>query len=326
LVTDTPANIQTYAAELGTLDKPLAVTLSASGQVNATTLALLAASTLTKAGYTLTLTGNVASVTGLSAAVLGHADAVAVTDSAADLTDAAFNALQADVHVGLSITVSGVSHNVTIVDSTYAADTAEVDALQSPASLTVTGAAADLALQAAALGADTHVAAVQLTDSATNIDANIAALTAATGFAAKLAITLTAGGTVTAPTLALLAETSAANPGPYTLDLADNAADVIGLSAQAFALATAISISDSAADITPTVLNDLQASLGQGQTLAITLTGSSPSLAVSSTLYSADTAIIDAITNTGVVTVTGGAAAIGAIATTLNGDARVAGA
>ena len=321
-VTDSAANIATYTSSLTGLHRPLSFTLTLGGVVAAPTLLLLSqAVTLTPAGFSLVLADTLAHVEALTAPQRALANAVSVTDSVADLTSGGFDWLHANVTVPLAIILTDPADTLSFTVATYVADTAQIDAVLNATTLQVVDSAANLATEATVLGADPKVTAVVMTDTAANIDANATSLAAMAG---KLSITLTASATVTAATLTLFNTAHSFSAGGYTLTLADNAADVAGLSARALALASSVAITDTAADLTPTVLASLATlTSSYSGTIAITLTGTAPLLSITASTYTTDRALIDDITNVGAVQVTGDSATIAAIATTLTADTRV---
>ncbi len=134
-------------------------------------------------------------------------------------------------------------------------------------------------------------------------------------------VALSAGGTVDAAILADMAALPQFTTNGCPLTVQDNAASVLSLAPNALAFASTVSVLDSDAAV-GAALDALQTRFNGG--LGITLTGGAPALSVTAGQYSADQATIDAITNPGVVTVTGSAADLAPLAGVLANDATVA--
>ncbi len=179
------------------------VTLSAGGVFNAATLTeMTALPALNTNGFNLGAADNAVAILGLSATTLGFVHGVSVSDTAANVAFE-LDALQAKHLGGLSITLTDSSPAFTIGAVQYVQDQSTVDAITNPGAVTVVGGAATLTPLAAALGADTRIAAVDITDSASNVVANLASLQAA---GSKLVVMLTdtsLSASVVAPLLAL---------------------------------------------------------------------------------------------------------------------------
>ena len=156
-------------------------TLSAAGL---TTLAGCAG--LTTNHVALVVSDNAAAIAGLGVAAQALATSVVVQDSATDVA-AELSALQAVYGGHLSIVLTGGSPALTVNAATYSADQQTLDAITTPATVTVTGTAASIAPMEGALRFDAAVAQVDITDSAANVVANLTSLLA---LGPKLAVTL----------------------------------------------------------------------------------------------------------------------------------------
>ncbi len=207
-VTDTADNI---AADLNASHSSLAannaalasVTLDAGGSYSAETVTEMAAlPAFSTGGYNLDASDTAAAIVGLGTSTLGVVHAVQVVDTDVNVA-AELDALQAKYAGALSIIVTNPSAAITVTAGQYIHDAPTIDAIINPGIVTITGSAADLAPLAATLGADTRVFAVDVTDNANNVVANLANLQLA---GAKLGVTLTDSSllaSVVAPLLSL---------------------------------------------------------------------------------------------------------------------------
>ena len=133
-------------------------------------------------------------------------------------------------------------------------------------------------------------------------------------------VSLTAGGTVDAASLASLASLANFQTNGVGLTLQDSVAATLALPAGTRSLAQSVAIDDSSVHVGVN-LDALQAALSSP--FSITLTDSSPAISVTAAQYQADRAVLQAITNPAVITVTDGAAALSPITSSLAADAGV---
>ena len=270
-------------------------TLTAGGTVNAAALTAMAGLTgFALGGHTLTVSDTAANILTLGSTPLSFAATMAVHDTGSQLPSdlAALQSKFAGFNGSASITLTGGGFSVTTAQ--YSTYQSTIDAITNAGSGTVTGTATTLAGLASTLGADGVIATAQLSANATIGASTIATL----GTMAKFAI------------------------NGHVLTLADNAAGVLALSGAALNLATNVSIADSVAHVTANFAG-LSALTGYQGTLAITLTDSSPAIALNAANAALYAQAIGAITNAGVVTVTDSAAAVSAIAALLSNTASV---
>ena len=192
------ANAVVDASDFTTLRDTLGVT--ANGHV--LTISDSAANLLALAGGNLALAGACvlnadASVSASNALTLGGepgfsagAHVLTITSDAATIVQD-LPALQADFGgfgAHLAITLTDQSPLISVSATTYAADSAILDAITNPAVVTVTDTAANVAAVAPALAADAQVAQVNVSDSALDVVENLTGLLA---LGSKLAVTLT---------------------------------------------------------------------------------------------------------------------------------------
>jgi hypothetical protein len=338
VITDTAAHVTTNALNTLTADAlsvPLSIKISDTGHVsvstvtyNADTAVIDSVSYVTGSTGPVTVTGTAANILSLAATLNAdtHVGAVAITDSVANLTTNVFNQLAANLTVPLTITLSDPGTALTFTAATYTADTAQIDAVQNATNLRVADTAANVAAIATALAADSKVNGVYLYESTDDLNAVVTQLAA---LDSKLYITLSAGGAVSAATLNLIYGAAAYDLNANTLSLADTFANVALVPLAQLYTVTAIAITDVSTNLTTVALNALvtleglitaQNDVPTPLTITLSDTGK---VSVTAATYTADTSIIDDITNTGAVTVTGTAAAIVPIASTLTSDAKV---
>ncbi len=252
---------------------------------------------------------------------------IAVTDSSADIAaDLASGAsvLAADLGAVSGITVTHGTLMLTDAQAQAIMATPGLDAVMAkldPATIVqVSGApVADLASLAGASWPHVNVA---VTDSVSAIAADLASGNPQLYvYALSLAsVTLDTGGTVNATTLMQMAGLAHFSTAGNALDVSDGAAAIAGLYQAAIALTQGVQVLDTDSNVTGQ-LDALQAKYAGA--LSITLTNGAPSITVTAGQYAADTATIDAITNAGVVSVTGSAAALAPLAAQLGSDAAV---
>lgn len=156
--------------------------------------------------------------------------------------------------------------------------------------------------------------------------ANILAAGNAAGTAAATVVEPNGDITVTAAQLTALHAITGFSNGGHHVTIQDSVANILAMGQAARDEADTIIVSDTAAHVAGN-LNALQAALaGHGYTFEIHLTdgvSNTQAIAVSGTTYHADREVIDAITTTGTVTVTGSAADLATDANALHGSAAV---
>jgi hypothetical protein len=328
VVTDSAANINTNVTALTALESKLTIDLNASGAVSVATATLFTnAHAFTPGAFSYTIADTIANVVAASTTLLGNVASVAISDVSTNMTTADLDTLtsdQAALGNGHALTITFTdTGKLTVTYATYASDTSVIDDIANVGAVIVTGTAAQIAGSEAALAADTKVGSVAVTDTAANINTNITNLN--TLGAELTSITLTGGGVVSVATAALIEGVTNFTPGTYTYTIADTIADVVGATTAVLGSASGITISDVSTNMTTTYLNTLktdQTTLGSGHTLAITFSDSG-TVSVTAATYTADSAIIDDVTNSGAFIVTDTASAIAAIATTLAADTKV---
>jgi hypothetical protein len=177
----------------------------------------------------------------------------AILDSAANVA-ANIDALNADPHINSIALTDPTTPTLTITAAQLTSDATALGDIVSPYNLTVTGVAA---ANAAAVAATTHVTSVAVSDTGSDVAANLDALQILAAAGELTSITLT---DATTPTLTLTIE-EALNDGtalgkitsPHTLTVAGTAASVLALTvAQASAFESegyALAVQDTAADI-----------------------------------------------------------------------------
>ncbi len=228
-LTDTPQTIAADLAQgpgsaiLGNTDVLTSVTLNGSGTVSAASLSGMTVLPGFSDGlYTLNVADTAAAVLGISTQAASFAHAISISDNDANVS-AVLDALQTRFGGHLSITLSNASPAIQVDSAHYAADQPTIDAITNPGAVTVTGNAAALAAQAAALAGDPVVSNVAVTDSARDVIANLGALEAAGN---KLTVNLT-DSSLTAAEVEQLA--GLGNLGPANLLVADNGSALAAL-------------------------------------------------------------------------------------------------
>jgi hypothetical protein len=148
----------------------------------------------------------------------------------------------------------------------------------------------------------------------------------AAGLAIASRVMPQADSTVTAAELTSLAAIGNFETGGHAITVQDTAADIAALSQPALGFASLAAVTDTAAHVAAS-LGTLQSVVtAHGHALSITLSDGTPgtiAIIVTAATYAADTATLDAITINGVMRVTGGAAELAALATTLHNDTVV---
>jgi hypothetical protein len=281
-------------------------------------------------GHAYTVAGASLSQVAALVALAQPPASIAVTDSSATLA-ADLSAVQSvwAAHVN-SVTVTGGV--LTLTDAQADAIVAalrqsDLEALTGGQIVDVTGVPVSDLLAVGGLAADLGQGVtlqIEVRDSALALAldalANTPVLTQEAAYVHSVTLTA-AGGTLTPAQLSAVAAISGLNANGVTVPVSGLAAAVAGLSVEARALAAgSVTVIDNASDVVG-ALSALQAAYSGA--LSITLTGVSPGFTVSAASYVADQATIDAITNSGVVTVDGSAAQIAAIESQLAADPRV---
>ncbi len=280
------------------------------------------------------LSGHVFDVTGADIAQLGQIMALAYTPATITVSASASSILS-DLTGGNSILAANASHlgTITVTGGTLALTDAQADAIIASNALdsvmgklagatmvTVSGVPlADLTTLAASGWPNLSLA---VTDTATAISLNLNAdpSTLSSESAEIGSVTLTAGGTVNAATLAAMAALPGFSTGGFTLTVADGAQAIAGLGHAALALAPVVDVTDTGANVA-TYLAQLHTKYGGG--LSITLSGGSPSMSIAAATYAAYQQTIDTITNTGHVTVTDSVAQLAPILAQLASDPEI---
>jgi hypothetical protein len=137
-------------------------------------------------------------------------------------------------------------------------------------------------------------------------------------------VTLDSDGTVTAQAASLLAGLSNFSTGGTALDVQDDAAAIVGLDAGTLGLVHAVSVLDSDVGIAAAWDGLLALQSTYDGAVSITITSPNPAINMGAAQYTADQALVDAITNPGIVTINDVAANVAGIASTLAQDAEVA--
>ena len=117
-----------------------------------------------------------------------------------------------------------------------------------------------------------------------------------------------------------MAALPAFSTGGYNLNVSDSAAAIVGLGQATLGFIHAVQVVDTDVNVAAE-LDALQ--MKYAGALSILVTDPSPAITVTSAQYTHDAATIDAITNPGVVTITGNAADLAPLAATLGADTRV---
>ena len=306
-VSDTAANVLTNITALETLATGTELSSITLTDGTTPTLALTSAqysadtAALGKiiSAYNLTVSG----VTAANAAIVAgntHVTSFTVSDTGANVVAsiASLETLATGAQLSSITLTDGTTPTLALTAAQYSADTAALGKITSAYNLTVSGVSG---ANAATVAGNTHVTSLTVSDTAANIGTNIAALeTLATG--TKLAsVTLTDTGT---PTLALTAAQYAADTAAlgkitntsYNLSISGVAAANAATTAAA-AHVTSITVSDTAANVLANITT--LETLATGTALSsITLTdGTTPTLALTSTQDSADSAVLGKITS-----------------------------
>ncbi len=253
--------------------------------------------------------------------------AIAVSDSSgnivADLLSGS-SSLAADLATISTIAVTHGTLTLTDAQAQTILNTPSLDAVfnkLAPATIVAVNGAPVSDLAGLATAPWPHVS-VTVIDTAANIAADLnASHPSLTANAAALAsVTLDAGGTFNAATLTGMAALPAFSTGGFPLNVSDTAANIVGLAAATLGFVQAVHVADTDVNVTA-ALDTLQAKFAGA--LSITVSNASPAINITAAHYMQDAATIDAITNPGIVSVTGSAAALAPIAATLGNDSRI---
>ena len=266
-----------------------------------------------QASYALTVTGALAS----EAAALANNPHVAhftIADSSANV-QTQLSTLNPLANVITEVTFTDQSPALTVTEAQYQAMSALIGDFVGAYSLNVTGVAA---ADAAAIGADSHVAHLTISDTAADVQTNFAALNALAGKITAVAFTDGSPAlTLTGAQYDASAILRSAFPASYALTVTGAAAADAGAFASDSHVAH-FSISDSAAQVQTAfdALNGLTAKV-----LAVSFTDVSPSLILTESQYNASTVLRADFPNAYTLTLTG---VVAADATTLASDPHVA--
>lgn len=303
-VSDTSANVMTYLPQLQTQAAAGRITSITFTDSTTPTLALTAAQLTADTTVLGTIVSaynlSISSVTAANASTVAgtaHVTALTVSDTAANIVAniAALQTLATGTKLSSITLTDGTTPTLNLTSAQYAVDSAALGKIGSAYNLSITGVTA---ANASTTAGAAHVTSITVSDTAANFVTNIAALqTLATG--TKLSsITLTDG---TTPTLALTAAQYSADGtalgkigSAYNLSISGVAAASASTIAGASHV-TSLTVSDTAANVV-TNISALQ-TLATGTKLSsITLTdGTTPTLALTSAQYSADTAALGKI-------------------------------
>lgn len=202
-------------------------------------------------------------------------------------------------HIGSITLTDGSTPTLSLTASQYSSDTAALAKISSAYNLAISGVTA---ANASTTAAAAHVTSITVSDTGANVVANIAALeTLATSGSELSSITLTDSST---PTLALTASQYAADTAAlakitsaYNLSISGVSAANASTIASA-AHVTSISVSDTGANIVANIAALETLATSGSELSSITLTDSStPTLSLTATQYSSDTAALAKIGN-----------------------------
>ena len=166
-----------------------------------------------------------------------------------------------------------------------------------------------------------HIA-IAVADSASNMAADLMSghSVLLANSLAETSVTLSSGGVVDAASLAAMTSLPNFQTASFNLAVQDTASNVISLPAAALSFVQNVSVVDSSAIVGANL--DLLQSKFDGH-LTVSLTDTLPALSVTASQYSSDRLTIDAVTSSGVFTVSGSATALAALAGTLGSDPAV---
>ena len=313
-VSDTSANVLAYLAQLQTQAAAgriisIAFTDSTTPTLSLTAAQLTADATVLgkiSSAYDLSISG----VTALNASTVAgtaHVTLITISDTAANVLAniAALQTLAAGTKLSSITLTNGTTPTLSLTSAQYAADTAALGKISSAYNLSITGVTA---ANAPTVAGNTHVTSITISDTATNVVANIAALqTLANG--TKLSSIALSNSTT--PTLSLTSAQYAADTAAlgkissaYNLSItgvtAANASSIAGK-----AHVTAINVSDTAANFR-TNIAALQILATGGKLLQSPYGCSTPTLSLTEAQVTADAAALAKISSAYNLAVTGG--------------------
>jgi hypothetical protein len=217
------------------------------------------------------------------------------------------NALNAQTKISTITDSNNAAISVSVAEITSDATALSkiVNANGSAYALTVSDTAADVAGGAAAINGNSHVTTVSISDSAANVQANLDGLEGVS-HSIPMTIVLTDGST---PTITVT-DTQYTNDSSVLADITGSYnLDVTGVTAAGAAAVYANAhvasfvVTDSAANV-QNAIDSLASYASKISSISLT-DGGTPTLTISETQYHNDTAILDAITNTYDLTLTG---------------------
>ncbi len=317
-VSDTAANVQANIAALQTL--AIGTKLSSIVLTDGTTptLALTGtqyiADTAALGKITSAYNLSVTAVTAANAtAVAGntHVTSMTVSDTGANVQTniAALQTLAIGTKLSSIVLTDGTTPTLTLTGTQYAADTNALGKITSVYNLSVT---AVTAANATAVAGNTHVTSMTVSDTAANVQTNIAALQALAIGTKLSSIVLTDGAT---PTLTLTGTQYAADTNALgKITSAYNLSVTAVTAANATAVAgnthvTSMTVSDTGANVLTNIAALQTLAIGTKLSSIALTDGTTPTLALTYTQYTADTAALGKISSAYNLTVSGVAAA-----------------
>lgn len=308
-VEDTAANVAANLDALETLagDSELtSITLVDPGTPVLTITATQLSSDSTALGliggsYDLAVTG-VSAANAATVAAESHVTSVSVSDTAANVASN-IDSLQTVASSLAAITLTdGGTPTLTITGTQFSGDTGALSAITSAYHLTVTGV---LAANVATVAANSHVTSITVSDTAANVASNIDALESAASKLATFSLTDSGTPSMTISYTQLINDATALGKISGTFDitvsgtLAANAA-----TAATKAHVTSILVSDTAAHVT-TSLSALETLATAGTLTSVSFTDSgTPTLTLTYTQFSGDTALLSTFTGSYILAVT----------------------
>ena len=314
-VTDTAANIGAAADKLQVLagaGRLASVTITGSGLVPVTVAQLTSDKTLLSL-LPSTAALQVSGATVAQAAALqanAQVASFALTDTGANVSAALSGLLALTTGGKLSaITLSNPTTPLTFTTTQLTSDAAVLALIGGSYSLALTGATV---ATASALAAQSHTATVGITDTAADVGAGLGGLQTLAAASKLGAITLTNGGT---PSFSLTAAQLTADKTALGKIASSFSLAITGSTAAAAASVSAtadvasVAISDSAANVLAN-LTSLETLASGSKLAAISLTDASkPTLSLTATQFTSDTAALAKITTPVVIDVTGASVA-----------------
>ncbi len=312
-LSDKSANI---ASELNSLQ-----TLAANGTLGSITLTDLGTPTLSitniqltsdvtalskiTSAYNLAISGVIAANVSTVAANT-HVTSIAVSDTAVNVVTniAALQALGTKL-TSIALTNSGTP-TLSITGAQFTADGTAIGKITTAYNLSVS---AVKAANAATVGANTHVTAITISDTAADVVANIAALQALSTKLTSITLTDSATPNLAITSAQLTADATALGKITSAYNLSVSAVLAANASSTASkAHVTALSVSDTAANIV-TNLTALQTLATSGKLTVIAVTNSATPLSITAAQLAADATALGKITGTYSLAVSGVTAA-----------------